>query len=346
MFNNVCNLNELTEVRKHGFLVFWRIPSHCLALDLFDASIDSYMLGVLSESLKHYPNLRGLNLARNRIDDEAARVLADSFTSHNLDELQYLYLGYNQFTELGLSTLMNSMQKHENLQRLALDHNNVRDIGFMQLMTLVETVPTLTHLDLEGCLIGFESEQQIASLSRSIDIRFTLPYRIDLDSLPADINSDYSLRRLNTSITDSSEIKGIDVLEDDPCSLIDFTQIRLMFESIGISEIKHLTEISQDEMIDLFGDATTGAKVKRCANAHHCIAKTATNVEKTRPGEESPAFQHVLSSCDGLFHGPSGVEFTTKVLDEDIFADPNAYFTPESDDVVMSEQASSHISEL
>jgi hypothetical protein len=92
--------------------------------------------------------LKELNLASNRLGDEACARLAESLTE--VTSLQSLELGFNQIGSSGCRVLAPVLARQANLAELDLRFNDVRDDGLKELAWSFGPFPALTKLLLEG----------------------------------------------------------------------------------------------------------------------------------------------------------------------------------------------------
>lgn len=92
-------------------------------------------------------SLQVLCLTDNNIDDNDMAVLAQAFTQNKNIPLESLLLSFNQITDAGVESLMNSIWGSPTLKEIKLDNNNVTDRG-AQLCAVVSTSIKLEKLDI------------------------------------------------------------------------------------------------------------------------------------------------------------------------------------------------------
>ena len=92
-------------------------------------------------------SLQVLCLTDNNIDDNDMAVLAQAFTQNKNIPLESLLLSFNQITDAGVESLMNSIWGSPTLKEIKLDNNKVTDRG-AQLCAVVCTSIKLEKLDI------------------------------------------------------------------------------------------------------------------------------------------------------------------------------------------------------
>mmetsp|Transcript_85337 Transcript_85337/g.198403 ORF Transcript_85337/g.198403 Transcript_85337/m.198403 type:complete len:646 (+) Transcript_85337:57-1994(+) len=126
---------------------------------------------VLARSLRHCVHLIDLDLAQNRLDNEAACELAAALPF--CSKLELIYLDRNEIGEHGAGELADALAQLPALRSVMLSGNPMCATGAAAISTALSNLQRLEVLDLSGVYIGDEGAEQLAGgLSGASSLKF------------------------------------------------------------------------------------------------------------------------------------------------------------------------------
>jgi Ran GTPase-activating protein (RanGAP) involved in mRNA processing and transport len=118
-------------------------------VDLSDNTFGTKASGKLGESLKNHTGLQSLNLRDDGMGVDGFEAFLEALESTIFPELTYLDLSGNDLDEDVMGNLIEWLPKAvPNLERLALDDNDIGSDGAILLTKILPKLKKLTHLSI------------------------------------------------------------------------------------------------------------------------------------------------------------------------------------------------------
>nr|XP_058969862.1 uncharacterized protein LOC131796295 [Pocillopora verrucosa] len=193
----------------------------------------------IAESLHHSPNLHELCLSRNPLHSGVSH-LAENL--HHVPQLTELELVEVQMGEKECAALASSLQYLNKLERLIISENALGH-GIIELAKNLNSVPTLTSLDLKNTNMG---EDEASALARALKDAPELRY-LSLGSNPLG----RVVRDLVQHLSSVPKLKSLN-LDGVPMTK---TELKMLFSALNGREITlytdyHVTDLAGGEWIN------------------------------------------------------------------------------------------------
>lgn len=115
--NKESRINDL----QLGYQNVWQAPKVSIA--------------ALAQSLKKNESIKSLSLARNKLNDEDAYLIADAIREHPL--IEAMNLSENKITDDGVVSISRSLEKNPSLRELCLQKNPFGMVGYQSILNAV-----------------------------------------------------------------------------------------------------------------------------------------------------------------------------------------------------------------
>jgi hypothetical protein len=155
---DICKYKDMERYKnkKDGFISFWRIPSKCREIDIYQGLKDKSELELLCKSLQSFTSLKGLHLVRNEISENSIDYLTNAISKGWLYFMEELTLGGNMIHDEGVIKLMKALKKHERLKHLNIEANGLTEASLQAVYDTIQSIPTLMTINMKGNLYSQE----------------------------------------------------------------------------------------------------------------------------------------------------------------------------------------------
>lgn len=301
----ICQFDDFQEIKRHGFTIYYKIPGGCEEVSLFESSVDNNRMRLFVESLKNFPHIKELDLARNEIDDIGLEMLASAFSAGWLYFLKSLRLGHNKFTTSGTLKLLSAIKNHESLQELHLDYNNLTDSITDDLFSTSASIQKLSLVNLEQCNLSIDSISRCDDFMNAyphIELRTTAFTDVtQRESLATDLY--VSMFTMEPNFKEDPVVSPpIHLIEEYGCKFEAFETLQTIIASLGIENLENLTKLEQDEIVDHIEDPLLAIKVQRCARIQICLHSSLQDLLVTDRHHDVDRFHFLLDKCDENFY--------------------------------------------
>ena len=150
--NTILTIKKFNQYQKEMFDILMGRCTNTIDIDL-SGNLDVLGANLLALNVKHYPQLRSLNLGNNNLGYTGLKALVPHLK--DCPKLQSLDLGSNNLGYNGFKALVLHLRACPNLQSLNLGNNNLGDKGLKALVPHLKDCPKLQSLDLGSNNLGY-----------------------------------------------------------------------------------------------------------------------------------------------------------------------------------------------
>ncbi|KAI8901255.1 hypothetical protein BC833DRAFT_578554 [Globomyces pollinis-pini] len=209
-------------------------------------------------------NLKVIVAGRNRMESPGAGHLAKAFQAFS-KSLVHIQMPQNSIRPDGISNLLNHISVCENLEFLDLQDNTFTEEGSVSLAASLPKWPNLKHLNLGDCLLGPKGGMAVI---KGLTNSNTKLERIALFFNEINV---LGAKLVPAMLKDKTELKSIELNGNNfeaECDEVD--EIKLALEELGKSdaldeldemEVESDVEEDEDEEVDELADALSKTKV-------------------------------------------------------------------------------------